>query len=169
MTLNKIISGGQSGPDQAALKCARAHGIPTGGTACKGWLTENGPAPWLAEYGLVECKRAGYPPRTRQNAQDAGLTAIFDKGLPNMLLNAAPDRYKASRGTNLAVNTARGWGKDFWINPTAEDLARYVSAREDVTVNVGGNRASKWPGGYDYVYGVLSEFFRLLKRGNYEL
>jgi hypothetical protein len=49
-----ILSGGQSGVDQAALRAARACGLPTGGFAPRGWLTEDGPAPWLAEYGLDE-------------------------------------------------------------------------------------------------------------------
>lgn len=36
----KIISGGQTGIDQMALEQASKIGIMTGGTACKGWLTE---------------------------------------------------------------------------------------------------------------------------------
>jgi hypothetical protein len=35
---------------------ARACGIPTGRWAPRGWLTEAGPAPWLADWGLVECQ-----------------------------------------------------------------------------------------------------------------
>lgn len=53
--LERVISGGQTGADQAALRAARACGIPTGGWAARGWLTEDGPAPWLAEWGLAEC------------------------------------------------------------------------------------------------------------------
>jgi Circularly permutated YpsA SLOG family len=47
-----VISGGQTGADQAGLRAARASGIRCGGMAPKGWLTEAGPAPWLADYGL---------------------------------------------------------------------------------------------------------------------
>ena len=50
--IGKIISGGQTGVDQAALRAAKACGIPTGGWAPKGWRTEDGPAPWLADLGL---------------------------------------------------------------------------------------------------------------------
>lgn len=46
--LERIVSGGQTGADQAALRAARAAGLPTGGWAPRGWLTEEGPAPWLA-------------------------------------------------------------------------------------------------------------------------
>lgn len=53
--LDRVISGGQSGVDQAALRAARAAGIPTGGSMPRGFLTEDGPRPDFAElYGLVE-------------------------------------------------------------------------------------------------------------------
>lgn len=52
--IERVISGGQTGADQAALRAARACGIPTGGWAPRGWLTEDGPSLWLAEWGLVE-------------------------------------------------------------------------------------------------------------------
>ena len=58
MRLEKVICGGQTGADQARLRAARAAGIPTGGFAPNGRLTEDGPAPGLAEYGLTECSKA---------------------------------------------------------------------------------------------------------------
>lgn len=67
----KVISGGQTGVDQAALRAAKACGLPTGGYAPKGWQTEDGPSPWLADYGLVECGRPGYPARTGDNVATA--------------------------------------------------------------------------------------------------
>jgi len=66
-TLAKVISGGQTGVDQAALRAAKACGIPTGGCAPKGWLTEDGRAGWLADYGLLEMLTDDYPTRTRAN------------------------------------------------------------------------------------------------------
>jgi hypothetical protein len=39
----KVISGGQTGADQGGLVAARTLKIETGGTAAKGWLTEDGP------------------------------------------------------------------------------------------------------------------------------
>lgn len=75
--IGKIISGGQTGVDQAALRAAKACGIPTGGWAPKGFRTEAGPAPWLADFGLREHASADYPVRTRANCRDAGLTLIL--------------------------------------------------------------------------------------------
>lgn len=62
-----VWSGGQTGADQAALRAAKAAGLPTGGWAPKGWLTEDGPAPWLADYGLREAPNSDYRTRTKMN------------------------------------------------------------------------------------------------------
>ena len=75
--LDKIISGGQTGADQVALRAARAPGVPTGGWAPKGWLTEDGPAPWLADFGLAECPEPGYSARTLANVRDSDVTLRF--------------------------------------------------------------------------------------------
>ena len=58
------ISGGQTGADQGGLLGARDAGVATGGTAPKGWRTEDGPAAWLAEFGLVEGRSTAYAART---------------------------------------------------------------------------------------------------------
>jgi hypothetical protein len=72
--LDRVISGGQTGADQAGLRAARAAGIPTGGWAPLGWETEDGPSPWLADFGLIECREPGYPARTRANVLEASAT-----------------------------------------------------------------------------------------------
>ena len=69
--LGGVISGGQTGVDQAALRAARALGIPTGGWAPRGRATEDGPAPWLADLGPAECAWPGYPPRAKADARDS--------------------------------------------------------------------------------------------------
>jgi predicted Rossmann-fold nucleotide-binding protein len=70
--LRKVISGGQTGVDQAGLRAARAVGLATGGSAPRGWETEDGPAPWLAE-----CEREGYLARTEANVRASDGTMIF--------------------------------------------------------------------------------------------
>lgn len=71
--IEKIISGGQNGVDQAALRAARRLGIATGGWAPHGWKTHDGAAPWLADYGLVE-HPGDYPARTAANVYDSDAT-----------------------------------------------------------------------------------------------
>jgi hypothetical protein len=77
--LKKIVSGGQTGADQAALRAASAARIETGGWAPKGWTTEKGAAPWLADYGLAEHPSPDYPPRTEANARDSDGTLWFGR------------------------------------------------------------------------------------------
>ena len=73
MIVERVISGGQTGADAAALRAARRLGIPTGGHAPRGWRTQAGPAPWLADYGLVESPW-DYAGRTRANVRDGCAT-----------------------------------------------------------------------------------------------
>jgi Circularly permutated YpsA SLOG family len=54
--IEKVVTSSQGRADQAGLHAARAAGIAIGGFAPKGWATEAGAAPWLAEFGLVECE-----------------------------------------------------------------------------------------------------------------
>jgi len=42
-----------------------------------GFLTEDGPAPWLAGYGLVEMPTASYPARTEANVRGSDATLWF--------------------------------------------------------------------------------------------
>src|SRR4030095_556414 len=98
MALIRIISGGQSGADQGGLRAARDLGIPTGGTAPRGWHTETGSQESLLKsFGLVESREPGYPARTRQNVQDADGTLLVGQC--------------RSGGSALTANVAREAGK----------------------------------------------------------
>ena len=92
--------GGQTGADQGGLRAARACGIPTGGWAPRGWQTEDGPCPALANFGLVEiqgrvsradpgqrprlgCDDLVREPREPRGTDDApGLHRVREAGLP---------------------------------------------------------------------------------------
>ena len=74
----KIISGGQTGADQAALDAAIELGIPHGGWIPKGRLTEAGSLP--DSYQLVEMPTKDYLRRTRQNVLDSDGTVTFSHG-----------------------------------------------------------------------------------------
>jgi hypothetical protein len=60
--LDKIVSGGQTGADRAALDWAIENGIPHGGWCPKGRLAEDGPIP--ARYNLTETPSSNYPKLT---------------------------------------------------------------------------------------------------------
>jgi hypothetical protein len=66
----KVISGGQTGADQAGLAAAKKYNIPTGGFAPKGYQTSEGKNRTLLQkvYDLTESV-GGYKKRTWQNAE----------------------------------------------------------------------------------------------------
>jgi hypothetical protein len=76
--LKKIISGGQTGVDIAALRAAKAVGLETGGWMPKGFKTEDGPRSEYADlYGMQEANRSDYPTRTRLNVAESPLTLFI--------------------------------------------------------------------------------------------
>ena len=78
MMLKKIISGGQTGADQAALDAAIKYNFPHGGWITKGRKTEDGRLP--DNYKLEEMPTDSYPKRTEQNIIDSKGTVIISHG-----------------------------------------------------------------------------------------
>jgi len=76
--INKLISGGQTGADRAALDVAIELGTPHGGWIPKGRKTEDGRLP--DKYQLKEMLTASYPKRTEQNVIDSHGTLIITYG-----------------------------------------------------------------------------------------
>ena len=70
----KIISGGQTGADRAALDAAIELGLPHGGWLPRGRKTESGPLP--LKYNLRELDSDRYRDRTEQNIIDSDGTLI---------------------------------------------------------------------------------------------
>lgn len=130
-----VVSGGQRGADLAGLDAAKALGIPTGGTAPKGYRIcdydgNDSSDPSLAEYGLVEHSSRDYPPRTRQNVIDSDGTVWFG--------------FTESRGAKLTINTAKKLNKPILINPHFVDqFWHWVNTYDIESLNVAGNRLSK--------------------------
>lgn len=132
----KIISGGQTGVDRAALDVALELGIPCGGWCPKGRRAEDGRIP--DRYPLRETPWSGYPQRTGWNVRDSDGTLV---------LTAGP----ADRGTALTVRLAERMRKpNLQIDLTAETSAAAVrewAAAHGVRVlNVAGPRESSTPG-----------------------
>jgi hypothetical protein len=71
----KIISGGQTGADRAALDFAIKHRISHGGWCPKGRRSEDGTIP--SQYQLQETPSTNYLQRTEWNVRDSDGTVIF--------------------------------------------------------------------------------------------
>lgn len=76
--IKKIISGGQTGADRAALDVAIRQGIPHGGWILKGRITEKGPLP--ERYRLQEMPTDSHRARAEQNVIDSDGTLIVARG-----------------------------------------------------------------------------------------
>ena len=74
----KIISGGQTGVDRAALDAAIELGIKHGGFCPKGRRSEDGIIP--SKYIMIETETDDYSERTLRNVQFSDATLIFHKG-----------------------------------------------------------------------------------------
>ncbi len=147
--LERVVSGGQSGCDRAGLEVARALGIPTGGTAPRGYRTEFGPDLDLRDiFGLTESESATYDVRTLANVRSADLTVVFgaDTG-----------------GTRDTMAYCRVLEKLHLHEPSPEDLRRWIMIHGVRTLNVAGSRHSKNPMIFDMTAIVLA--YALLKPG----
>lgn len=143
MLVRRIISGGQTGADRGGLAAAVLLGLPRGGWIPRGFRTELGFEPWLAELGLKETPQSAYPPRTRLNVRDADGTLWF--GNPH------------SPGGKLTLKTARQLSKPWfivewrrgWPPPDVDEVGEvraWLTENNIQTLNVAGNRESSQPG-----------------------
>lgn len=137
----KIISGGQTGADQGALRAGYVLGIPTGGWMPKGYRTEHGPQPWLRRYGVQEMPTVSYRARTVRNLMEADGTIVFGNC--------------ENGGTRLTLRLLRAAGKPLLINPGPPQIRRWTAAHQIRTVNVAGNRETGNRGIEEYVFATL--------------
>ena len=145
----KIISGGQTGADRAALDWAFEHGVPCGGWCPAGRLAEDGVIP--ARYPLDEMIEGGYLERTRANARDSDGTLIVT--LSPVLSGGSMETARFAtelRKPCLHVHPSMDWKKA---------LGRWVRPRGTFVLNVAGPRASKEPCVGEFVQQVLNAMF----------
>jgi hypothetical protein len=148
MPLRKLISGGQTGVDRAALDVAIALGIPHGGWCPAGRLAEDGPID--AAYRLAETPSADPAERTAWNVRDADATLILACGPP-------------TGGTELTRRLALESGKpllllDLAATPppdAAHAIAAWLTATEVACLNIAGPRVTEIEGIYDRAHAIL--------------
>ena len=155
--LAKVISGGQTGADEAGVKVARWLRIPTGGTMPKGWRTQDGPRPEYADrYGMIEHTSSGYGPRTFVNVADADLTLRIacDFGSAGELLTAkaCAKLGKPSVDVHVVIRDARRPVQTFEVDEfevegaIATILATSRLLGRPIVLNVAGNSDKTAPG-----------------------
>jgi predicted Rossmann-fold nucleotide-binding protein len=147
----KVISGGQSGVDRAALDAALACGIDYGGWCPRGGWAEDFPSPpgVLSKYPLLKETPLPDPAqRTEWNVRDANA----------ILIVVGEGGTAVSEGTALAVELAqRDRHPTLTIDPSDPEAgartlawiaAQRVAFGEAFVLSVGGPRESEAPGIY---------------------
>lgn len=149
---SKIISGGQTGVDRAALDFAIRHAIPYGGCVPKGRWAEDGPINERYQT-LIETESVDPAERTRRNVVDSDCVLVVSRGRPD-------------GGTRLTITFAKQYAKPFiHVDLAQENLFQgglLQSCSDLVRGNetmIAGPRESKCPGIYDEALGFLEEMF----------
>jgi len=152
--LKKIISGGQTGADRAALDAAIKLGLAHGGWVPKGRRAEDGTIP--STYHLEEMPTDSYPRRTEKNIREADGTLILTHG-------------RATGGSKLTVDIAQRYRRkylhiDLLRTPSftaVRTIWEWVADKDIEVLNVAGSSASKDPAIYDKTVQILTGVYWL--------
>ncbi len=144
----KIVSGGQTGADRAALDWAIANQIPHGGWCPKGRKAEDGII--APRYNLTETPSSEYSERTQWNVRDSNGTVVFS-------ISEA-----IFAGTLLTIESAKKYEKPYihicekLVNVnTINQFQLFLSNFGIENLNVAGPRASDEPEVYQFVMEIL--------------
>ncbi len=147
--VRKIVSGGQTGADRAALDFAAENGFEMGGYVPKGRRTEDGP---LGEkyINMIETPTANYAERTALNVRDSDVTLIVSHG-------------PLSGGSLLTRTLATRYGRPVFhvdlaaptFDAAVSDVGRWLDESDCRILNIAGPRSSTDPAIYDAVKRLL--------------
>jgi len=147
----RIVSGGQTGADRAALDVAIVLGLDYGGWCPRGGTAEDllDPPGLLAAYPMLrETPDSDSRVRTRWNVRDSDATLVLSLSDPVL-----------SPGTELALRTATRLGRLHIALPADQPnlVARWLGELgPGATLNVAGPRESEDPGLYEAVLTTLT-------------
>jgi hypothetical protein len=154
--VKRIVSGGQTGVDRAALDTALARGVPYGGWCPKdGWAEDLVESPGLlAHYpNLTPTPERRPEQRTAWNVRDSDVTLIL---LANSGIACSP-------GTIYTQEQARHYCKPTLIltlgsyRSLNQALAWFGDFQADLSLNIAGPRESQSPGIYEATRLFLDE------------
>ena len=147
----KIISGGQTGVDRAALDVALKHGIDCGGWCPAGRIDEFGKIP--DRYPVQELQDGGFSERTLQNVKESEGTIVTYPG-------------ELHGGTEQTIRFCADLKRPHQLidalrvatEEAAKLIADFVRKNKIGVLNVAGPRQSEWPEGYAYASRALGIF-----------
>ncbi len=152
-SLEKIVTGGQTGVDRGAMEAALEAEFSCGGFCPEGRLAEDGIIP--ERYPVRDLPGGGYAARSEANVKSADGVVVFTPGNP-------------SGGTALTIEFARRHEKPCRVidaatvesDEAAERVLDFLAENDVRVLDVAGPRASGWPGGEAYSRAVMTEVIR---------
>jgi Circularly permutated YpsA SLOG family len=151
----KIISGGQTGVDRAALDVAPRHGMECGGWCPAGRLDEFGRIP--DHYPIQELQGGSFTERTLQNVKDSdGTVVIYPvelRGGTEQTVRFCVELKRPHELIDASKISAEG---------AAKLIGYFVDKNKINILNVAGPRQSEWPEGYSYASRALDIFLTAL-------
>ena len=151
----KIISGGQTGVDRAALDVALRHGIECGGWCPAGRLDEFAKIP--DHYPIQELQGGSFTERTLQNVKDSDGTVIIYpvelRGGTEQTVRFCVELKRPDELIDASKLSAEG---------AAKLIGDFVRKNKIGILNVAGPRQSEWPEGYAYASRAVDIFLTTL-------
>ncbi len=152
--IKKIISGGQTGADRAALDVALSFGFEVGGWVPKGRLAEDGIIP--PRYpNLREADSTKLKTRTALNVRDSDATLIFSHG--PLQGGSAYTRVKAIELEKPYLHLDLA---GMTVSDAVSSLREWLAQEDPKVLNVAGSRTSKDPQIYEKTRAILALLLR---------
>jgi hypothetical protein len=153
-TVKKIISGGQTGADLAALDFAIKYSLPHGGWISKGRKAEAKPLP--DKYQLQEIPTASFAERTEKNILESEGTLIFSRGTPTGGTAYTLQMAKKHKRPCRHIDVHLGLSFD-----NASLIVSWIEAHKIEVLNIEGPRESEVPDIYEEVFRILEMAYKI--------
>ncbi len=149
----RIVSGGQTGADRAALDVGLDSGFDVGGWVPRGRLAEDGVIP--SRYpGLIEAATSDPSLRTELNVRDSDATLLLSHGMliggSKLTMDVAAELGKPWMHVDLALKS---------FDAAVHEIRQWLAAVNPRVLNVAGPRASEDPQIYEQARIVLLGVF----------
>jgi len=154
----KIVSGGQTGADRAALDFAKKNSIKYGGWCPKGGWAEDFPnSPGLLKYhkNMKETPLEKPEQRTEWNVRDSDATLIISDESLGLNSNGTILTKKIAMELNKPVMIANVYDKQI-----IENITSWLKRSKNISIlNIAGPRESESPGLYSKTLEILNKIF----------